>query len=178
MDGEVKRGRPRRTLEQIVDAPAPVVGTEQPRQTAPQEAHAEAVQPSRRRKRGSVGGFGAKLAAPTREGYVRRFVNDDRNRIAQMQDLGYTVVQEDGVQSFDAGSAITRLAGTKEGGEPLRTILMETPVELYEQGRSEMETENAVTDKAILSGRDEHGGLTDRETYRPDGHKNSIQVER
>lgn len=176
MDSERKPGRPRRTLESMTEI-KPVEGEEGAiAQYVPESP--DAVTPSRRRKRGSVGGFGAKLSAPTREGYVRRFVNDDRNRIAQLQDLGYIVVKEDGVQSFDAGSVISRLAGTKEGGEPLRTILMETPIELYQQGRAEKEEENAVTDKAILSGRDEHGGLSDRETYRPEGHRNSIQIER
>lgn len=171
----VRRGRaparPARTVAtNAVDAPAPA--TAAPAEPKP------AVSAAVRRPRGSVGGFGAKLAAPTKEGFVRRFVNDDRNRVAQLTDLGYTMVDEPGIQSLDAGSVVSRLAGTKEGGAPLRTVLMETPVELYQQGRAEMERENAVTDAAILSGRDEHGGLTDRETYRPEGHSNSIEVER
>lgn len=171
----VRRGRPpartsRTATTNAVDAPPAEV-------VAPKEAK-EAVAPSKRRARGSVGGYGARLQAPAKEGFVRRFVNDDRNRVAQLTDLGYTIVDEPGIQSLDAGSVISRLAGTKEGGSPLRTILMETPVELYQQGRVEMEAENAVTDTAILNGRDEHGGLTDRETYRPQGHKNSIEIER
>lgn len=170
----VRRGRPpaRPTARQAAQ-PAATPATE-----AVAAAPKEAVPPSKRRARGSVGGFGAKLAAPAKPGFVRRFVNDDRNRIAQLTDLGYTIVDEPGIQTADAGSVVSRLAGTKEGGNPLHAILMETPVELYQQGRSEMEAENAVTDAAILSGRDEHGGLTDRETYRPQGHTNSIEVER
>ena len=76
------------------------------------------VVPSKRRPRTSVGGFGTKLSAPSREGYVRRFVNDTGNRLAEMQELGYSIVEQEGVQSFDPGSAITRLAGTKDGGAP------------------------------------------------------------
>ncbi len=172
----VRRGRPparpTRTVAAAPVADAPKVDT-----PAPAESKS-AVPTAVRRPRGSVGGFGAKLAAPVKEGFVRRFVNDDRNRVAQLTDLGYTMVDEPGIQSLDAGSVVSRLAGTKEGGAPLRTVLMETPVELYQQGRAEMEATNAVTDAAILSGRDEHGGLTDRETYQPRGHTNSIEVER
>lgn len=136
-----------------------------------------AVPPSKRRARSSLGGFGAKLTAPAREGHKRRFVNDSGNRIAEMEALGYTLVEEPGVQSFDPGSRINRLAGTKDGGAPLKTYLMETPVELYEQGRREMEEENAVVDRAIVTGKDSAGGLSDRETYQP-RDQSSIQIER
>jgi hypothetical protein len=164
-----RRGRP------PVNA-APAVTTPAMEPASP--ALKEAVAPSKRRARTSVGGFGTKLSAPTREGYNRRFVNDTGNRIAEMQQLGYTIVEQDGVQSFDPGSVITRLAGTKDGGAPLKTILMETPAELYQQGRDEMEQENAITDQAIKDGHDREGGLTEREMYRPAGHRNSIEIER
>jgi hypothetical protein len=137
-----------------------------------------AVAPSKRRPRAAVGGFGTKLSAPARPGYQRRFVNDTGNRIAEMEALGYTLVEEPGVQSFDPGSRINRLAGTKDGGAPLKTYLMETPIELYQQGRNEMEEENAVVDRAIVTGKDSAGGLSDRETYSPRGHESSIQIER
>lgn len=157
-----RRGRPPMSINET-----------QPEAEAPE---ASAVEPSRRRKRHGLGGFAAKLHAPTREGFVRRFVNDDGNNVAMREELGYTIVEQPGVQTFDAGSAITRLAGTKDGGAPLKAILMETPIELYQQGRDEMEQVNAVTDQAILEGRDRENGLSAAETYRPAGHTNSIEV--
>lgn len=142
------------------------------------EAPKAAVPPSARRKRGSTGGFGAKLHAPSREGYVRRFCNDVGNNLAEKMELGYTMVEEPGVQSFDPGSAINRLAGTKDGGDPLKTYLMETPVALYEQGRREMEEENAVVDQAIREGRDSAGGLTASELHPHLRSESSITIER
>lgn len=170
-DAPKRRGRP--PSSNIAIAPT---GSTPPDAAAP--APRAAVAPSKRRPRAAVGGFGAKLNAPTRPGFQRRFVNDTGNRIADMEALGYTLVDEPGVQSFDPGSHITRLAGSKDGGAPLKTYLMETPLELYQQGRDEMEEENAVVDRAIVTGKDSAGGLTDRETYRPQGHESSIQIER
>lgn len=171
-DAPKRRGRPpSKNVAKVNIDPSPRVESAAP---APRAA----VAPSKRRPRASVGGFGTKLSAPSREGYQRRFVNDTGNRIAEMEALGYTLVEEPGVQSFDPGSRINRLAGTKDGGAPLKTYLMETPIELYQQGRSEMEEENAVVDRAIVTGKDSAGGLTDRETYTPQGHASSIQIER
>ena len=164
-----RRGRPAKVAQET--APAQTATSPVAETTAP-------VPQSKRRPRGSVGGFGKKLTAPPREGYVRRFVNDTGNRIAEMQELGYTLVEEPGVQTFDPGSRINRLAGTKDGGAPLKTYLMETPLELYEQGVREKEEENRRVDQDIEAGRDTAGGLKDGETYQPRGHRNSITVER
>lgn len=170
----VRRGRPPRTTAAPAESRAVAhSGAEQSDNNAK-----PAVAPSVRRPRGSVGGHGQKLGAPAKPGFVRRFVNDVGNRVAQLRDLGYTVADEPGVQTSDPGSVISRLAGTQEGGAPLKAILMETPNELYQQGRSEMEEDNSRTDAAILGGRDGQGGLTERETYRPAGHQNSIEIER
>lgn len=164
-----RRGRPAKVAQETAPT-APAV-------SAATEAKAPVPQ-SKRRPRGSVGGFGKKLHAPTREGYVRRFVNDSGNNIAEKMELGYTFVEEPGVQTFDPGSRINRLAGTKDGGAPLKTFLMETPLELYEQGVREKEEENRRVDQDIEAGRDTAGGLKDGEIYQPRGHRNSITVER
>lgn len=169
---------PRRRGRQPTTARVAKIAPEPPAAVEVVAAPREAVPLSKRRARASVGGFGTKLSAPPREGHKRRFVNDSGNRIAEMEALGYTLVEEPGVQSFDPGSRINRLAGTKDGGAPLKTYLMETPVALWEQGRREMEEENAVVDRAIVTGKDSANGLTDGETYVPEGQKSSIQIER
>lgn len=108
--------------------------------------------PVKRRRRASVGGHALKLQAPERPGYVRRFFNDTGNRLAEADALGYDVVSDPGIQSTDLGSSVSRLAGVKPTGEPLRTVLMETPEELYAQGMAEREAHNRQIDEAITAG--------------------------
>lgn len=108
--------------------------------------------PPKRRRRAKVGGHALKLLAPTREGYVRRWVNDDGNRIAEAGELAYEYVEDPDTKSTDVGSRISRLVGTKANGEPLRAYLMETPKELYAEGFAEKEAHNRQIDEAISAG--------------------------
>lgn len=105
--------------------------------------------PAKRRKRGSVGGFKKKLDAPERKGYVRRWVNDDGNRLAEMGELAYDFVSDTSIKSSDAGSRISRLVGTKANGEPLRAYLMETPEKEYQAGVDEKEAQLKEIDEAM-----------------------------
>lgn len=155
--------RRRRIANTVQDDHAPVVS---------QETISD--QPKRRR-RASVGGHALKLAAPVRQGYTRRWFNDNGNRIADAEELGYDYVTEAGVQSSDPGSRISRLVGTKANGEPLRAYLMETPDELYAEGVAEKEAHNRKIDEAIVAGRDSTGQMpANAETY---GH-GSIKSDR
>lgn len=122
-------------------------------------ANVETPKATGRRRRASVGGANLKLVAPTREGFVRRWFNDDGNRIAEAQALAYDHVADPDAQSSDIGSRTSRLVGTKANGEPLRAYLMETPAEEYATGVSEKEAINAQIDQAILAGRDSTGKL-------------------
>jgi hypothetical protein len=117
----------------------------------------------RRRKRGSVGGFVSKLDAPLRDGEVRRWVNDEGNRIAELRELGYEFVTDTGVQTSSPGSRISRLVGTKANGEPLHAYLMETPDELFAQGVAEREAANRLIDEAITAGRDSTGRMDEHQ---------------
>lgn len=146
-----RRGRRKpEDTAQVVDAP---------------EVEAKTGNPTKRRRRASVGGHALKLSAPTRKGYVRRWFNDDGNRIADADALGYDYVTEAGVQSSDPGSRISRLVGTKANGEPLRAYLMETPDELYAEGVAEKAAHNRKIDEAIVAGRDSTGQMSPGETY-------------
>lgn len=112
-----------------------------------------------RRRRASVGGHALKLLAPEKPGFVRRWVNDSGNRIAQAEELAYEFVSDPSIKSTDAGSRVSRVVGTQANGEPLRAFLMETPVKEYQAGLAEKEAHNAQIDEAIRSGVDTTGQL-------------------
>ena len=124
----------------------------------PQEPTGEVNLPGRRR-RASVGGHALKLTAPEKPGFVRRWVNDSGNRIAQAEDLAYEFVSDPSIKSTDAGSRVSRVVGTQANGEPLRAFLMETPIVEYQAGLDEKEAHNAQIDEAIRSGIDSTGQL-------------------
>lgn len=149
-----------------------------PIQRADEPAPGDPVAPSRRRRRANVGQAALKLSAPSREGYHRRWVNDDGPRLANAKELAYDFVHEEGIKSDTPGSRISRRVGTKANGEPLLAYLMETPDELYAEGVAEMEAYTRQIDEAIRSGRDSTGSAdlapSEAGTY---GH-GSIQVER
>lgn len=130
-----------------------------------------AVPKASRRRRASLGGFALKLDASKREGYVRRFVNGDPARILELQDLGYEFVNEQagtGNKRTDGeGTRIARHAGKLDSGQPMQAFLMETPIELYNQGLAEKEDRLKPFEDAIRSGADPTGGLAPAETYQP-----------
>lgn len=144
---------------------------EEAEQSAPEDA---AVPVKKRRRRASVGGHALKLQAPSKAGHQRRWVNDDNNKIAMMDELGYEIVHEQGISKDSPGSAVSRLVGTKANGEPLRAYLMETPDELYAEGVAEKEAHNSQIDDAIRAGRDFTGRLNSEESY----GQGSIKIER
>jgi hypothetical protein len=160
-----RRGRRPNAAIQAKLPPKPV-------ETAAAETAAE---PSKRRRRAKVGGHALKLRAPERPGFVRRWVNDDGNRIADAEELGYTHVSETDAETHSPGSRISRRVGTTAEGKGLLSYLMETPDELYAEGIAEREELHRQVDLAIVKGADATGQLTSSDgTY---GH-GSIQVER
>lgn len=143
---------------------------------APQEAAPIPV--ATRRKRSSLT-TGLKLHAPERPGFVRRFANDKGNRLAELGELGYSFVEDRTIATHGTGTRTNRLAGTQDGGAPLKTYLMETPVELWEQGMREKEEERAAVDLAINQGRDPSGETDPNHSYRPgETRHSSITVDR
>lgn len=129
------------------------------------DAEPTPVEGSPRRRRASVGGHSLKLHAPARPGFKRRFFNDDGNRLADAEELGYDHVSETGLKTSSPGSRVSRLVGTKANGEPLHAFLMETPDELYAQGEAEKEAACRTVDDAIRAGRDSTGQMSSDETY-------------
>jgi hypothetical protein len=92
-------------------------------------------------------------------------MNDDANRIADAEELGYSHVSDTRIKSSGAGSVVSRLVGTKANGEPLSAFLMETPNELYAEGLAEKEAHSRQIDDAIKAGRDSTGQMSSSETY-------------
>lgn len=167
IDAPRGRGRPRKLASPMGSAPItpnPVAG-EAVRAAAPEVAQETTAEPTKRRRRASVGGHALKLSAPPRPGYIRRWFNDDGNRIADAEELAYEHVHEAGIKTSSPGSRISRLVGTKANGEPLHAFLMETPDERYAEGVAEKEAHNRQIDDAIIAGRDSTGQMSSQETY-------------
>jgi len=168
----LRRGRPPASQKALSPKPQNEAESEAPKTKA-------ATPVAVRKPRSSVAGGNLKLHAPDRPGFRRRFVNDTGNRIAELQELGYTLVEDSAIATHGPGSRINRLAGTQDGGAPLKTFLMETPNHLWEQGMKEKEAEREEVDLAINQGRDPSGEVDPAHSYRPgETRHSSITVER
>lgn len=133
----------------------------------------EAVAPSRRRKRADTGGFRLKLKADDRKGFVRRWANDDGNRLTELQDdLAYDFVLD------DKGQKIARYVGKKSNGEPLHAYLMETREEDYQVGVEEKAERTRAVFEAIHNRQDAGDQFRPGETYSPRGQESSVKFGR
>jgi len=75
------------------------------------------------------------LTAPKRKGYVRRFVNDEKDRINQFEEAGYNIVHDD-VQVGDPNAGQETQIGSitnKAVGAGTRAVLMEIKEEWYQE---------------------------------------------
>ncbi|HKX22450.1 MAG TPA: hypothetical protein VJM81_04170, partial [Rhizorhapis sp.] len=94
-------------------------------QVATEESPVPATQ---RRRRAKVGEAALKLKAPQRKGYTRRFAIAKPERIARLEELGYSVVTDPSIPTTGLGTGtVERPAGTGADGAYYRHILMETP---------------------------------------------------
>lgn len=89
----------------------------------PQDAlsQIESARARRERRRADIGSDDLKLAAPKREGFTRRWVNDVVGRVDNFTANGWDIVQTDGTEARHVG-------GQKN---PLKAVLMEIPDEFY-----------------------------------------------
>lgn len=146
MTYQPKRRRPRRTPEPVTAPPA-------------QETK-EPVAPSKRRRRAATGGFHLRLKTPEREGYHRRWFNDEPGRLANAEELAYDFVRDPATQSDSPDSRVRKHVGIGQGGQPLYAYLMETPIEEYRAGQAEKEEAHASFEAAIRRGEDHTGRMT------------------
>lgn len=153
------RNKPKVNLAEVLPGVKSVPQTTSPAVEDP------VAEPTKRRRRASVGGHAMKLAAPAKPGFQRRWFNDAGNRLAEAEELGYEHVSETGLKTSSPGSRASRLVGTQASGEPLHAFLMETPNELYAEGLAEKEASARQIDDAIKAGRDSTGQMSPTETY-------------
>lgn len=112
-----------------------------------------------RAERGSDALSGVRLRLPkppAREGWHRRYVNDDADRIGRMMEMGYTVASDPRGNKADktgVGSEISAFAGRQVSGAALRTVLMEIPMEIYQEDQSAKHRAIDETEKGIIAGR-------------------------
>lgn len=75
------------------------------------------------------------LTAPKRTGYVRRFVNDEKDRVQQFGEAGYNIVRDD-IEIGDPKAGKETQVGSAVGkavGQGVRTVLMEIKEEWYQE---------------------------------------------
>jgi hypothetical protein len=97
----------------------------------------------------------AKLAAPKREGYYRRYINDTPGRIESAIAGGYTFVQD------KAGRNWERIVDRNDRGGGLSAFLMEIPLELYNADFEAKQAELDIIDEQIYGGTYGPGAATD-----------------
>lgn len=103
-----------------------------------------------------------KMVAPSRRGYVRRWINDEDNRLELAQNAGYSFVMDkphvgESAESGDTnqGSRTSMLVGTHENGSPMHAYLMEIKKDWYDEDQIEKLKPVDEIDNAIRKGR--HG---------------------
>ena len=108
------------------------------------------------------------LTTSKREGYVRRFVNDEKDRIQQFEDAGYTIVHDD-VQVGDPKAGNETQIGSitnKAVGNGTRAVLMEIKEEWYQ------EDQKAKQDRISVGENDMKRKLNERKA----GHYGEFKV--
>lgn len=92
-------------------------------------AEAKKRREKRRENRTDIGVKPRNLDAPVREGFRRRWVNNDKGRIEAFREDGWEVVQDDGT--------IAKRVGRKEDNSDLHGVLMEIPEEFFQENLEE-----------------------------------------
>lgn len=135
-----------------------------------------------RKERVPLGVARSKLTVPPREGYVRRWVNDDgKGRLQFAKEGDYAFVEDPDLRvGEDEGqsrqdSRVSRIVGRTAEGKPMRAYLMEIPRELYQQDQHSKQSELDEVDRAIRKGRLVSAGEEHR--YVPDEGR-AIKIKR
>jgi hypothetical protein len=118
-----------------------------------------------RKIRRPLGSPDLKMSTSQRPGYTRRWVNDTPGRVNDALDGGYSHVGSDkrenedisiGTSSesrdSDLGSNVSQIVGVNEGGQPLRSYLMEIKDEYYNKDQQTKAEKIDEVDAAIRSG--------------------------
>lgn len=113
-----------------------------------------------RAERVPLGVARSKLTVPKRDGYVRRWINDNgKGRLQFALQGGYSFVEDPDLRvGEDEGqsrqdSRVSRIVGRTAEGKPMRAYLMEIQRELYKQDQDSKQSELDEVDRAIRKGR-------------------------
>lgn len=124
-----------------------------------------------RQERGSDALAGTRLRLPqppAREGWHRRYVNDDADRIGRMMEVGYTVAADPRGNKADKtgmGAEISAFAGTQVNGAAMRAVLMEIPIEIYQEDQRAKHRAIDETEKGIVSGKVSGADASDQAAF-------------
>ena len=122
-----------------------------------------------------------KLLAPAKQGFSRRWVNDEGNRLADLQRKGYSFVSKgeispEDIFSTDPGDKISQVVGTSKSGDAMRAYLMEMPDEWYHEDANEREQARQLTESQIKQANHGSKGLAGSVAYDPNPHSNNLDV--
>ena len=120
-----------------------------------------------------------KLLAPKRPGFVRRWVKDVGNRLAEVQRKGYSFVSKSEIDakevfSTDAGDKVSQVGGI-DSGNPFRLYLMEISEEFAKEDAEEKEASRRATEDQIRRASVGSQGLSGSEIYNPNPHANHFK---
>lgn len=130
-----------------------------------------------RKERVPLGQHRMKLKTETRDGYVRRWINDKPGRLDDAVAGGYEFVTDpkvkvgegqDASQTPGVGSAVSRIVGTHEDGSPLRAYLMEIPQNVYDEDQAAKAESVDERENALRRGQTDPG-KSDPHQYVPSG---------
>jgi len=121
----------------------------------------EEIEKPGRKERIPFGGARLKLSVASKEGKVRRWVNDVGGRCQLAGEGGYEFVNDDGLKigDTDVGSGnqsldsrVSRIVGTQADGSPLVAFLMEIDEEFYKEDQEEKQKKIDLIDAQIQRG--------------------------
>lgn len=114
-----------------------------------------------RRERTPFSANRKRLDTAQRAGYVRRWFNDQDDRIQRAEAAGYTFVKkgetevgdkEVGRGNTDINSRTSTVVGRTAQSQAIRAYLMEIPEAWYQEDQAKKEATNQMVDDAIRAG--------------------------
>ena len=112
-----------------------------------------------RKERVGLGVARSKLSAPTRAGYMRRWVNDTEGRLLMAENADYQFVTDTGTKigdtdidnvNRDLGARVSRVVDKTTGQ---KAYLMEIKQEFYDEDQAKKAAGVAATDQLIKKGK-------------------------
>jgi|SRR6185436_1426415 len=125
-----------------------------------------------RRERTPFSANRKRLETIQRKGFVRRWFNDQDDRIARAEAAGYAFVRkgetpvgdkEVGRGNTDINSRTSTVVGRTAQSQPIRAYLMEIPEAFYQEDQAKKEATNRMVDDAIRAGK--AGGASIKNQY-------------